>query len=206
MRQRCKHWSEQGLKHAIALLMAFMATLAAAQMPNELNSTLVEARLAVIADTGEGETAQTLRDWNGKELVVPNKEFITGRLLNWSLSDNNTRIIINVGIAYGSDLEAALALLEKLVCSHELVIEDPAPSVIMSEFGDNALTLTARYFVASIDHLWLTKSELHRTIYKEFNAAGIVIAFPQRDVHLDSAEPIRIAIDHGAAAQRETRL
>jgi potassium efflux system protein len=139
--------------------------------------------------------ATTLRDWNGKELVVPNKEFITGRLLNWSLSDSNTRIVLNVGIAYGSDVERALTVLEEIVRENPDVLDEPKPSIIMTEFGDNALLLTARYFVPSVEYLWLTKSELNRTIYKRFNEEGIVIAFPQRDVHFDAEAPIRIQLE-----------
>ena len=139
--------------------------------------------------------ATTLRDWNGKELVVPNKEFITGRLLNWSLSDSNTRIVLNVGIAYGSDVERALTVLEEIVLENPDVLDEPKPSIIMTEFGDNALLLTARYFVPSVEYLWLTKSTLNRTIYKRFNEEGIVIAFPQRDVHFDAEAPIRIQLE-----------
>ncbi|MEP1471017.1 MAG: mechanosensitive ion channel domain-containing protein [Halieaceae bacterium] len=139
--------------------------------------------------------ATTLRDWNGKELVVPNKEFITGRLLNWSLSDSETRIILEVGVAYGSDVERALALLEDIVRSNADVLDEPPPSIILSEFGDNALLLTARYFVPSVEYLWLTKSVLNREIYRRFNEEDIVIAFPQRDVHFDAEAPIRIKLE-----------
>lgn len=139
--------------------------------------------------------ATTLRDWNGKELVVPNKEFITGRLLNWSLSDSETRIILEVGVAYGSDVEHALSLLEEIVRSNSHVLDEPAPSIILSEFGDNALLLTARYFVPSVEYLWLTKSVLNREIYRRFNEEDIVIAFPQRDVHFDAEAPIRIKLE-----------
>ena len=143
--------------------------------------------------------ATTLRDWNGKELVVPNKEFITGRLLNWSLSDSETRIILEVGVAYGSDVERALALLEEIVRDNPDVLDVPAPSIILSEFGDNALMLTARYFVPSVEYLWLTKSVLNRDIYRRFNEEGIVIAFPQRDVHFDAEAPIRIKLEQPEA-------
>ena len=139
--------------------------------------------------------ATTLRDWNGKELVVPNKEFVTGRLLNWSLSDSNTRILITVGIAYGSDLEKALTLLETIVCSNEHVLKEPPPSIIMSEFGDNSLELIGRCFVGDAAFRLDAKSEIYRAIYRQFADVGIPIAFPQRDVHLDAAEPIRITLE-----------
>jgi potassium efflux system protein len=142
--------------------------------------------------------ATTLRDWNGKELVVPNKEFVTGRLLNWTLSDTKLRIIINVGIAYGSDLEAAIQLLETIVREDPVVLEDPAPVVYMAEFGDNALQLSARFFVPGMEQLFVTKSRLHRVIYQRYNEAGITIAFPQRDVHLDSDKPLRVSLEQPA--------
>jgi potassium efflux system protein len=139
--------------------------------------------------------ATTLRDWDGKELLVPNKEFITGRLLNWTLSDPQTRLVIPVGIAYGSDVELALRILTDVVSNHPAVMEDPGPSVLFIGFGDNSLNLVARCFVASMDQRMPTTSSLHTKINEAFNEAGIVVAFPQRDVHLDTNGPIRVAID-----------
>ena len=71
--------------------------------------------------------ATTIRSWDGKELLVPNKEFITGRLLNWSLSDQATRIVLSVGIAYGSDVRLAMRLLEEAARENENVLDDPGP-------------------------------------------------------------------------------
>ena len=79
------------------------------------------------------------------------------------------------------------------------VLDVPAPSIILSEFGDTALMLTARYFVPSVEYLWLTKSVLNRDIYRRFNEEGIVIAFPQRDVHFDAEAPIRIKLEQPEA-------
>ena len=139
--------------------------------------------------------ATTLRDWDGKELLVPNKEFITGRLLNWTLSDQQTRLVIPVGIAYGSNVELALRTLTDVVAGHPTVLKDPAPSVLFLGFGDNSLNMVARCWVSSIDDRMPTTSSLHAKIDAAFNEAGIVIAFPQRDVHLNTGGPIRIAID-----------
>jgi len=140
--------------------------------------------------------ATTLRDWDGKELLVPNKEFITGRLLNWTLSDPQTRLVIPVGIAYGSNVELALRILMDVVSNHPAVLEDPEPSVLFLGFGDSSLNLVARCFVGRMDQRMPTTSDLHRAIDNAFKEAGIVIAFPQRDMHLDAVQPIRVAIEH----------
>ncbi len=136
--------------------------------------------------------ATTIIDWDGKELLVPNKEFITGRLLNWSLSDPKIRTVLPVGIAYGSDVELAIKTLNDIVREHPRVIDDPEPQIVFESFGDNALMLSARCFLNSMENRMGVVTELNREIYKRFEEAGIVIAFPQRDIHFDPDKPIRI--------------
>jgi potassium efflux system protein len=141
--------------------------------------------------------ATTIRNWDRKELLVPNKEFITGRLLNWSLSDQITRIVVVAGVAYGSDVDKALALMKEAALEHENVLDDPAPIITFEGFGDNALTLILRAFIDSIDHRLSTMTELHKAVNRKFEQAGIVIAFPQRDLHLDNREPLRVSLEKG---------
>jgi potassium-dependent mechanosensitive channel len=138
--------------------------------------------------------ATTILNWDRKELLVPNKEFITGRLLNWSLTDQTTRIVISLGVAYGSDVQKAMALLAEAAAENEHVLEDPKPFVTFDGFGDNALGLTLRAYVGSLDHRIGTLSQLNQAINRKLNEAGIVIAFPQRDVHLTSSQPLAIRI------------
>jgi potassium efflux system protein len=138
--------------------------------------------------------ATTIHTWDRKELLVPNKEFVTGRLLNWSLSDQVTRVIVPVGIAYGSDVQQAMSLMMAAAEEDERVLADPAPYVIFASFGDNALSLELRCFLESVEHRLSTVSKLHEAINSKFNEAGIVIAFPQRDVHLDTSRPLDVRI------------
>jgi potassium efflux system protein len=147
--------------------------------------------------------ATTIRNWDGKELSVPNKELITGRLLNWSLSDQTTRLIISVGIAYGSNVRQAKELLEEAARENENVLDDPAPSVIFAGFGDNALNILLRCFVDSVDLRYPTISALNDAINDKYNAAGIVIAFPQRDLHLDTTRPLQVELRRGKEAPRQ---
>ena len=139
--------------------------------------------------------ATTICDLDGKELLVPNKEFITGRLLNWSLSDPKIRIILPVGIAYGSDAKEATKIISNIVRSHPRVVEEPEPQIVFESFGDNALQLSARCFLNSLEKRLAVVSELNHEIYQQLKEAGIVIAFPQRDIHFDADKPLRIALE-----------
>ena len=136
----------------------------------------------------------TIRNWDQQELLVPNKEFITGRLLNWTLSDPIARIVVNVGVAYGSDVTQALKILLATAEQHERILVEPPPFVVFEGFGDNSLDLTLRCYIGSIEYRLVTKSELNLAINRDFAAAGIVIAFPQRDIHLDTSQPLDINI------------
>ncbi|MCD8533240.1 MAG: mechanosensitive ion channel [Verrucomicrobia bacterium] len=128
--------------------------------------------------------ATTVTDWDRKEFVVPNKEFITGHILNWTLSNKLNRVVINVGIAYGTDIEKAVRLLYGLVKNHPDILKDPEPMVTFESFGDSSLNLVVRFFLPDLDRRLLVIHEMHTLIHKQFMEAGIQIPFPQRDVHL----------------------
>jgi len=136
----------------------------------------------------------TIRNWDQKELLVPNKEFITGRLLNWTLSDPITRIVIPVGIAYGSDVTKAIKLMQEAAIEHERVLDEPQTMVAFEAFGDSSLTIVLRCFIGSMEFWRQTTSELHQSINSKFEAAGIVISFPQRDIHLNTSQPLDVRI------------
>jgi potassium efflux system protein len=138
--------------------------------------------------------ATTIRNWDRKELLVPNKEFVTGRLLNWSLSDQMTRVVVVAGVAYGSDVDRALALMREAAEEHEHVLDDPAPILSFEGFGDNSLTLILRAYLSSIDYRIATITDLHKAINRKFADAGIVIAFPQRDLHMDTSRPLQVEL------------
>jgi potassium efflux system protein len=147
--------------------------------------------------------ATTIRNWDRKELLVPNKEFITGRLLNWSLSDQVTRIMVTVGVAYGTDVEEAHALMREAAQEHGRVLADPAPTLSFEGFGDNALTLILRAFIDDLDYRLATITDLHQAIYKKFQQAGIGIAYPQRDLHLDTRGPLRVSLERSERGRAE---
>ena len=138
--------------------------------------------------------ATTVRDWDGRELLVPNKEFITGRLLNWSLSDQQTRVLVEIGVAYGSDVPKAMKLALDVARQHPDVLADPEPFITFDAFGDNSLLLTLRCYLASLDRRLIIASEIREKINDLYNANGVVIAFPQRDVHLNTLSPLEVHV------------
>jgi potassium efflux system protein len=142
--------------------------------------------------------ATTILTWEKKELIIPNKEFITGQVVNWTLSDSVNRILVNVGIAYGSDVGKALELLEQVAKENEHVLAEPKPVITFEAFGDNALMLYVRCYISALEHRLETITALHEAIYAKFESAGIAIAFPQRDVHLDTSKPLEIRVHQDA--------
>jgi potassium efflux system protein len=138
--------------------------------------------------------ATTVLDWDRKELIVPNKEFITGRLINWSLSDKIIRIKIPIGIAYGSDTLLAEKLLLKAAKANALVLDNPVPQAVFLGFGDNSLNFELRVFINGIDDWIPVLHKLNQIVDREFRKAGITISFPQRDVHLDQAGPLEVRV------------
>jgi potassium efflux system protein len=145
--------------------------------------------------------ATVIETFDRKEVMVPNKELITGVVNNWSLSSSTLRGVIPVGVAYGSDVHQAIAILYEVAQDNPRVLEDPAPMVTFEDFGDNALTLWLRCYGTS-DYLKLW-TDLRTEIYDRFNAAGIGIAFPQRDVHLDASAPIPVQVVGGDLTPKE---
>ena len=138
--------------------------------------------------------ATTIVDWDSKELIVPNKEFIVGRLINWSLSDKHIRIRIPVGIAYGSDTKLAKELLLKAARKNPHVLSEPAADAVFKGFGDNSLDFELRVYINGIDNWWPMLHELNVAIDNAFKEAGVTIAFPQQDVHLDATGPLEVRV------------
>jgi potassium efflux system protein len=138
--------------------------------------------------------ATTIRNWDRQELLVPNKDLVTGRVLNWTLSDKMTRVVVVAGVAYESDVDAALDLMREAAREHPKVLDDPAPLLTFEGFGDNSLTLILRAYLASLDDRVATITDLHKAINRKFADAGIVIAFPQRDLHLDATRPLQVEL------------
>ena len=133
--------------------------------------------------------ATTITDWDRKEIIVPNKAFITEQVINWTLSDPITRIVIPVGVAYGSDVNLAHRVMEETLHRMPLVLDEPPPRVYFTGFGDSSLDFKLYVFSRELeDRLPLTHA-VHGEILAALRENHIEIPFPQRDLHVRSVSP-----------------
>lgn len=132
--------------------------------------------------------ATTITDFDRKDIIVPNKTFITGQLVNWSLSDTVTRVTLKVGVAYGSDLELVRKLLERAARENPRVLKEPEPQVLFLTFGESTLDHELRIHVRDLGDRNPATDEINRFIDREFTRHGINIAFRQVDVFLKNLE------------------
>ncbi|RLP54639.1 MAG: hypothetical protein D6160_09525 [Ketobacter sp.] len=128
--------------------------------------------------------ATTITDWDMKELIIPNKTFVTNQFINWTLSDTTTRLVLKVGVAYGSDTKLVTRLLLDIAKQHEDVLNEPAPSAFFLGFGDSTLNFELRVFVAKFGNRLPLLHNLNTEVDLRFKQAGIEIAFPQLDLHV----------------------
>ena len=135
--------------------------------------------------------ATTILDFDNKEIVMPNKTFITGHLTNWGLSDTTTRVIVKVGVAYGTDPVATRELLLQAAAEDPRVLAEPAPSCWFLAFGASSLDFELRVFVASLSDRLESQNGLNIRINELFAEHGIQIAFPQLDLHVRDMPPPR---------------
>ena len=143
-----------------------------------------------------GTRSTRIRRVDGVHLLVPNSQLLERTVVNWTLVDREIRTIVRVGVAYGSPVKKVAELIDQAVREQEEVKTTPTPKVVFEDFGDNALIFDAYFWcdVGGEKHLREIRSDIRFRISELFDAAGIVIAFPQRDVHLDSVRPIDIRL------------
>lgn len=130
--------------------------------------------------------ATTITDGDNKELIIPNKSFITGQLVNWTLTDSVTRVTFNVGVAYGCDTKLAYQTILNAVASNPLVLQKPEPQVSLLDFGESSLSFTVFAYAKQLSDRLTIIHELHIDIEKSLCEQGITIPVPQRDIHIRS--------------------
>ena len=128
-----------------------------------------------------------IRRVDGVHLLIPNSYLLENMVVNWTLVDNRARSIVRVGVSYGSPVERVAELIKQAVTEQEAVLTDPEPLVIFEDFGDSSLVFDAYYWInATADRdARKTRSNVRFRIDALFRENDIVIAFPQRDVHID---------------------
>jgi potassium-dependent mechanosensitive channel len=122
------------------------------------------------------------------EIIVPNSDLISQKVTNWTLSTNVSRVVLSVGVAYGSPLEKVMEILLRSASEHPDVLEQPESSTIFTGFGDSSVDFELRVWVDDINKRLKVRSDLGLAVDRCFREEGIVIPFPQRDLHLHSIE------------------
>jgi potassium efflux system protein len=153
-----------------------------------------------------GLRASVLQLWDGTETLIPNSSLLENNVSNWTYSSRKVRFSVSVGTAYGSDTRRVIQLLSEAAERHGVVEKEPKPLVLFTEFGENALTFELRYWVDVIKgNAAQVASDLRLMIAGAFAESGIVIAFPQRDLHFDLARPLAVEIVTGQSPKPAER-
>jgi small-conductance mechanosensitive channel len=152
--------------------------------------------------TNIGIRASRVRTFDGADVIVPNGDLISARVVNWTLSDHKRRITIPVGVAYGTRPREVIEILQQVVKDHPDVLDQPAAEALFRGFGDSSLDFEVRAFTES-ERGWLpVTSDLAVAISEAFEVAGITIPFPQRDLHLRNVRELGNALADATGNKR----
>ena len=126
-------------------------------------------------------------------IIVPNSNFISQNVTNWSYRDSKVRIHVSVGVSYGSDVDLVEETLLQVGRAHPEVLLNLEPQIQFLEFGDSSLNFDLLVWINDASRQYIVRSDLNFAIVKAFRAQGITIPFPQRDLHIQSAVPIEFS-------------
>jgi potassium-dependent mechanosensitive channel len=150
--------------------------------------------------TNLGLRATTIQTFDRAEIVVPNGDLISAQVTNWTLGDRSMRLIIPVGVAYGSDVETVMRILMAVATKSDQVLKDPQPMVLFLNFGDSSLDFQLRVWISDFNERRIIQSALIREIDRRFRDEGVEIPFPQRDLHVRGVDETLLAKLGPAAA------
>ena len=153
-----------------------------------------------------GARCTRVRTGENIHILVPNSAFLEKSITNWTLSDQKIRTKVIAGVIYGSPVQEVRDLLIRAAGENDKVLREPEPFVVFADFGDNALIFEV-YFWISIRRVIerrLIESEVRFRIDELFRQAEIVIAFPQRDIHLDTTRPLELRVVESMESLKRT--
>ena len=135
-----------------------------------------------------GLRSTIIETFDRSELIVPNSQFISGKVTNWTRTSHIARIRIAVGVAYGSDVELVLRLLREAAATDPRILSNPLPNPLFLRFGDSALDFELHCWIADVKDLLSVRSHLCQEIARRFQEAAVEIPYPQHDLHLRSID------------------
>jgi potassium efflux system protein len=142
----------------------------------------VDSRSGTILDIGI--RASKIATSDGAEVIIPNGDLISHHVINWTLSNNNRRVELIIGAAYGVNIEKVKTLLTNVLTSHDDIMQNPAPSVLLHNLSESSVDFRVLFWAADINTWTTLKGSVLTDIYDAFNREGIEIPYPQQDVHL----------------------
>lgn len=140
-----------------------------------------------------------VRTLNNISIIVPNSEFVSNNVINYSHGDPTFRLDVNVGVSYSSDLDLVLKALEEVALEHPDVLKLPKHQVHLSNFGDSSWDMQLRVWIPNVKVRYSVRNEFHQAIVRKFTEYGIEIPFPQRDLHVRSS--IDLPVKSGGSAE-----
>jgi|GEM_PF-1409571 len=162
----------------------------------------IDGRTGKVTEIGARSTR--IATGSNLEVIVPNSKFLESQVVNWTLSDDRISTSVKVGVSYGSPTREVERLLKQAATEHEHVSQDPAPGVAFEDFADDALVFSVSFWInLQTAAKGKVESDIRFRIDELFNQAGIVIAYPQRDVHLNMMRPLEVRL--APEASRELR-
>ncbi len=143
-----------------------------------------------------GARSTKIMSLEGKHYIVPNSSFLEKNVLNWTHNNDNVRTEVSVGVAYGTDSRLVEKTLLQAAKDLENVLDNPKPFVIFDDFGDNSLVFKIVYwtYLNKISSIYVSRSHMRFKIDELFKKNNIVIAFPQRDLHIDTLSPLEVNV------------
>lgn len=148
-----------------------------------------------------GLRSTVVKSFNEAEMIVPNSQMISQKVTNWTLTNRRVRIVLPVGVAYGSNLEKILAILTEVSEDHPLVLKKPKAIPLFIQFGSSSLDFELRVWISNVSNRLEVKNDLLLAIDRRFREEGIEIPFPQHDLHLRSVVP-GIFPEHDQSAKK----
>jgi small-conductance mechanosensitive channel len=139
----------------------------------------------------------TIRSLTNIAIIVPNSEFVSSQVVNWSHGDRKIRLDIEVGVSYNSDLETVLRSLKEVALENPEILRDPKPDVHLREFGDSSWNMKLRVWIDNPKRHPVVRSDINCAIVRKFRENGVEIPFPQRDFHLRSPLPTPLLVSQG---------
>ncbi len=186
-----------GLQNIVNNLVS--GIILAVEKPMEIGDVIeLGTRVGTVKEIGF--RSSKISTFEGSVIIVPNGDFISQQLINWTHSNNNyRRVDITVGVKYGSNLEKVKNIINDIIQVNPDVAKYPAPAILINEFADNSVNIRVLFWTADYDKWVLLKSQIFQQVYEAFAENNIEIPFPQTDLHLKSIDPVILEALRGNA-------